>query len=184
MRIEDRILFNEIKQRNRKVFEALFYEYYPGLVRFAENFVFNPAICEDIVQTLFLYFWENAAQMNINLSLKAYFYQAVRNRCLNHLRDLQVEDKHKLLYIEASLDCDDPDFFEEVDLSHEVEQAIASLPDQMKELFLLKYRDGLRTREIAELKEVSENTVKTQLLRAKERLRKKLLDNTSLLFFF
>jgi RNA polymerase sigma-70 factor (ECF subfamily) len=184
MRIEDRILFTEIKQGNRKVFEALFYEYYPGLIRFAENFVFDLAVCEDIVQNLFLYFWEKAPELHIQLSLKAYFYQAVRNRCLNYLRDLQVEDKHKILYVEASLDCDDPDFFEEADLNREVEQAIESLPDQMKELFLLKYQEGKRVREIAGIKGISENTVKTQLLRAKEKLRKKLLDNTSLIFFF
>ncbi len=182
MRIEDRILFNEIKQGNRKVFEALFYEYYPGLIRFAENFVFDPAVCEDLVQNLFLYFWENAAGMDINLSLKAYFYQAIRNRSLNYLRDLQVEDKHKVLFIEASLSTDDEDFFEEMELSREVETAIDELPPKMKELFLLKYKDGLRVREIAEITAVSENTVKTQLLRAKEKLRKKLLDNTNLIF--
>ena len=183
MRIEDRILFSEIKQRNRKVFEALFYEYYLTLVRFAENFVFDPAVCEDIVQALFLYFWENAPEMDIHLSLKAYFYQSVRNRCLNYLRDSQVEDKNKLLFIEASLACDDPDFYKDRDLSRNVEEAIASLPEQMRELFLLKYRDGKRTKEIAQQKGISENTVKTQLLRAKEKLRKKLLENTSLIFF-
>ncbi|WP_163715673.1 RNA polymerase sigma-70 factor [Mangrovibacterium lignilyticum] len=183
MRIEDRILFNEIKQGNRKVFEALFYEYYPGLVRFAENFVFDSAVCEDLVQTLFLYFWEHAQGMDIQRSLKSYFYQSVRNRCLNYLRDLQVEDKHKLLFVEASLDCDDPDFTKDVDLSREVEEAIESLSEQMRELFLLKYRDGKRTKEIAEQKGISENTVKTHLLRAKEKLRRKLSDNTSLIFF-
>jgi len=184
MRIEDRILVNEIKQKNRKVFEALFYEYYPGLIRFAENYVFDVAVCEDIVQNLFLYFWEHAHETEIRLSLKAYFYQAVRNRCLNFLRDLKVEDKHKILYIEARFDTEDPDFYRDPDLNRELEKAIDDLPEQMRELFLLKYRDGKRISEIAELRGISENTVKTQLLRAKEKLRKKLLDNTSLLFFF
>lgn len=183
MRIEDRILFNEIRQGNRKVFEALFYEYYPGLLRFAGNFVFDAAVAEDLLQNLMLHFWENAAGIDIQVSLKAYFYQSLRNRCLNYLRDLQVEDKHKLFYIEASFDTDDPDFYHNPELGREVDAAIDALPQQMRELFLLKYRDGKRTREIAEMKGISANTVKTQLGRAREKLRKKLLDNTSLNFF-
>ncbi len=183
MLIEDRLLLNEIKQRNRKVFEALFYEYYPPLVRFAENFVFDPNVCEDLVQNLFLQFWEKASELEIRQSLKAYFYKSVRNRCYNYLRDLKVADKHKLLFVEASLSQNFPDFFDDVEIMREVEKSIADLPDQMRELFLQKYRDGKKIREIAEINGISENTVKTQLLRAKDRLRQKLLDNTSLLFF-
>ena len=53
MKVEDKILLNEIKKRNRKVFEALYYEYYPHLTRYAEGFLFDKQACEDIVQNLF-----------------------------------------------------------------------------------------------------------------------------------
>lgn len=54
MKVEDKILLGEIKNRNRKVFEALFYEYYPHLIRYAEGFLFDKQACEDIVQGLFV----------------------------------------------------------------------------------------------------------------------------------
>ena len=41
MKVEDKILLDEIKKRNRKVFEALYYEYYPHLTRYAEGFLFD-----------------------------------------------------------------------------------------------------------------------------------------------
>lgn len=182
MKIEEKILFNEIRNRNRKVFEAFFREYYPFLTKFAEGFVFDKHVSEDIVQNLFVSFWENSKRIKIETSIKSYLYQSVKNRCLNYLRDLHVQDKNKLLYIEASLNSDDPSSWQEIDLTRKIQDAIDSLPPQMKELFKMKYLQGAKTKEIAEAKGISENTIKTQLQRAKEKLRKKLAESTSLNF--
>lgn len=184
MKVEDKILLGEIKNRNRKVFEALFYEYYPHLIRYAEGFVFDKQACEDIVQNLFIYFWENTQYIEITHSLKSYFYQSVKNRCLNYIRDIQVLDKHKILYIEALLNEDDSPGWVDLEILNKIQEAIAQLPEQMGELFKQKYLYGRKLQEIAEINNISENTVKTQLQRAKEKMRKMLLKSTSLKFFF
>lgn len=184
MKVEDKILLNEIRGRNRKVFEALFYEYYPHLVRYAEGFVFNKQVCEDIVQNLFIHFWENTHRLEIQLSLKSYFYQSVKNRCLNHLRDIQVHDKHKILYMEALLNGDDSPEHVDVEILREVQVAIAKLPPQMAELFKQKYLFGRKCQEIAKTNQISENTVKTQLKRAKEKMRQALMDNSVVKAYF
>lgn len=184
MKVEDKILIDEIKNRNRKVFEALFYEYYPHLTRYAEGFLFDKQACEDIVQNLFIYFWENTHRLNIQLSLKSYFYQSVKNRCLNYLRDIHVHDKHKLLYLEALLSEDDSPGWVDLEIIKKVQDAMAQLPPQMGELFKQKYLFGRKLQEIAEINNISENTVKTQLKRAKEKMRKILLNSTSLKFLF
>lgn len=183
MKVEDKILLEEIKNRNRKVFEALFYEYYPHLTRYAEGFVFDRQACEDIVQNLFIYFWENTQRIDIQLSLKSYFYQSVKNRCLNYLRDIHVQDKHKILYLEALLNEDDSPGWVDLEIIKKVQEAIAQLPPQMAELFKQKYLFGRKYQEIADINHISENTVKTQLKRAKEKMRKILLETSSLQFF-
>jgi RNA polymerase sigma-70 factor (family 1) len=183
MNIEDKIILNEIKKRNKKVFEALFYEYYPHLTRYAEGFIFGKQACEDIVQNLFVQFWENCERINIETSVKAYFYQAVKNRCLNYLRDLQIHDRHKLLYLEAAMNADDPSNWTDSEISQKIHEAIEQLPPQMAKLFKQKYLEGKKYLELAKLHGISENTVKTQLQRAKEKLRTILLDSTSLKFF-
>jgi RNA polymerase sigma-70 factor (ECF subfamily) len=184
VKVEDKILLGEIKNRNRKVFEALFYEYYPHLIRYSEGFVFDKQACEDIVQNLFIYFWENTQYIEITHSLKSYFYQSVKNRCLNYIRDIQVLDKHKILYIEALLNEDDSPGWVDLEILNKIQEAIAQLPEQMGELFKQKYLYGRKLQEIAEINNISENTVKTQLQRAKEKMRKMLLKSTSLKFFF
>jgi len=183
MQIEDKILFLEIKNRNLKVYEALFSNYYPHLVRFAEGYIFDTQACEDIVQNLFIHFWENAKTINIELSIKAYFFQSVKNRCINYMRDLQIHDRHNLLYIEGLLNQETYTELEDPEIIIQINAAIGKLPEQMAEIFKLKYLECKKIREIAELNQISENTVKTQLLRAKDKLRKILVESSNLKFF-
>ena len=182
MLVEDKILFNEIKNRNLKVYEALFTNFYPQLVRFAEGYIFDKQECEDIVQNLFIYFWENAEKVNLDLSIKSYFYQSVKNRCLNHLRDLQIHDKHNLLYLEAMLNQENYEELQDPEIIIQINAAIAKLPEQMAEIIKLKYLEGKKLMEIARMNQISENTVKTQLQRAKDKLRKILAESSSLKF--
>ncbi|MCK9639319.1 MAG: RNA polymerase sigma-70 factor [Prolixibacteraceae bacterium] len=182
MLVEDKILFNEIKNRNLKVYEALFSNYYPGLVRFAEGYLFDKQTCEDIVQNIFIYLWENAEKINFEVSVKAYFFQSVKNGCLNHLRNLQIHDRHNLLYIEALFNQEDADGKDDPEIVMQIRNAISKLPDQMAGVFKLKYLEGKKLKEIAHIKQISENTIKTQLLRAKDKLRKILMETTSVKF--
>jgi RNA polymerase sigma-70 factor (ECF subfamily) len=184
MQIEDKILFNEIRNRNLKVFEALFGNYYPQLVRFAEGYLFDIQECEDIVQNIFIHFWENAAQIHVEQSVKAYFFQSVKNRCLNRLRDLRIHDKHNILYIEALMNFENAEEIPDAEIIIQINHAIEQLPEQMRAIFKLKYLEGKKLSEIARINQISENTVKTQLLRAKEKLRKSLYNTTLLMFYF
>ena len=183
MRIEDKLIFNEIKRGNRDVYESLFESYYESLVGFAENYTFDRQTSEDLVQELFIYVWEHASKVEIHTSLKSYFYQAVRNRCLNYLKSLKVEDRKNLLYINALLNTDDDVEFFEPEILDKIRDSIDELPDQMAKVFRLKLFEGLKQQDIAEELDVSVNTVKTHLKRARVKLRDSLYKKTNLLFF-
>jgi len=183
MKIEDKILLDEIRKRNSKVFEVLFRDYYVSLIRYADGFVFDKTVSDDIVQNFFIYLWENGEHLDVKSSLRAYFYQSVRNRCLNYLRDLKVKDKHNLLFLEASLNSADPSLLQDPDIADQIHQALESLPKEMRDIFTMKYLKGAKTKEIASLKKISSNTVKTQLQRAREKLKKRLIETTSINFF-
>jgi len=183
MKIEEKILFNEIKNRNRKVFDALFREYYPVLTRFAESFVFDRSISEDLVQSFFVSLWVNAPDMDIKDSLKQYCFRSVRNLCMNRLRDLKVRDKRQLLYLEAVLKQDDTSDWVDPDVLVQIKESIDQLPPKMALIFKLKYLEEKKNKEISGLLNLSENTIKTQLSRARDKIRTMLLKTTSLCFF-
>lgn len=185
MDTSDRLILNELRKHNKRVFEALFHEYHQPLLRFVERIVFNRDACEDIVQSVFISLWENAGSLEIRQSIQAWLFQAVRFKGLTHLRNLNIQDKHKLLFLENEItemtECEQYDVAE---LSKKINDSIASLPEEMQKIFRLKYIDGLMVKEIAEQLTISENTVKTQLKRAKTKLRVKLARASFIYFYF
>lgn len=182
MNISDKIVLKEIQKQNKKVFEAMFHEYYPGLLRFSENIVFDREVGEDILQNLFIYIWEHSDYLKITSSLKSYLYTATKNRCLNYLRSRKIEDKHQLLYIEASISNLDENNIEP-EIFSQIQDAINSLPPKMGEVFRLRYEEERSIGEISKSLQLSENTVKTQLLRAKGKLRILLKESIGVNFF-
>lgn len=182
MRAEDKIIFNEIRKGNRHVYKALFAEYYDALVRFAQSFLFDQQECEDLVQDLFIHIWENADQINITTSMKSYFYQAVRNKCINHLRALKVKDKNNTMYADAIAQSDEDIEVFDVQLIESIKESIKELPEQMGQIFTLKLIENKKREEIANELGISVNTVKTQLQRAKSKLRILLKARTHLSF--
>lgn len=163
----------EIRNRNSQVYETLFHEHYHPLVRFAEGMIFDPQLAEDLVQSLFIHLWENAANINIKSSLKAYLFMAVRNRCLNSLKEVKIRDRNELLYLEGLLNSDSN---EELDpkMLDKLNSSLTKLPEKMVEIVKLKHLENRKLRDIALQLNISENTVKTQLLRSKHKLRKLL----------
>lgn len=183
MRLEDQIIINEIKKGNKYVYKALFADFYENLVHFANSFLFDQDESEDIVQDFFIYLWDNPSKIDIRISLKAYFYQAIRNRCLNRLKSIQVKDKHHLQYLDGMLQTDDELEHFDPHILTSIKESIDELPDQMSKIFKLRVLEGESRDVIAERHGISINTVKTQLSRAKAKLRISLLDKTDLLFF-
>jgi RNA polymerase sigma-70 factor (ECF subfamily) len=184
MSIEEKILFREILRGNKEVFESLFREYFGPLSRYAERYVYEREAAEDIVQNLFVYLWENAEQIHIQTSLKSYLYQSVKNRCMNYLRDLNIHDRHNLLYMESVMEEKNEENVIDQDLVEKIKIAIDQLPGQIASIFKLKYLQGKKQKEIAEELNISENTVKTQILRGKDKLRKQFMNLINLNFLF
>ena len=183
MTIEEKILLNEIRKKNRDVFELLFEQYYPQLVKFAEGYLHDLQACEDVVQSFFISLWTKPDQMNITTSLKSYFFKSIKNLCLNEIRNLEVRDKNEIQYIESLLNTESNTDIIDPDIFYLIREAVSSLPEQMSEIFRQKYFEGKQIKEIAEELNVSDGTVKTQLFRARTTLKEKLQKSSKINFF-
>ena len=98
------------------------------------------------------------------------------------MRDLQIRDRYNLFYLETLLNNENPDESCRAENIIEIHEALAKLPKQMAEIFRLKYLEGKKIMEIAKINNVSNNTIKTHLQRAKKKLRE-FLFNPSLIKF-
>lgn len=91
MDVNDKYIILQVRNRNKDAFKFLFEAYYEDLVQFAEKMLFDIMSREDLVKDLFLYLWENAADIDIKISLRPYLYRSVKNRCLNRLKKVDIK---------------------------------------------------------------------------------------------
>lgn len=174
MNISDKFIISQIRAKNKEAFKFLFESYFFELARFAEKILFDLNQSEDVVEDLFLHIWENSAKLDIKTSVKSYLYQAVKNRCLNQLKKVDIKSVYDVtgideILFDIDIEDDDAEYLEQ-----EIAKAIQRLPHKMALVIELKYLKGHNRMEIAKLLNTSELTVKNQLAKGRQYLRKEL----------
>ncbi|MDR2414906.1 MAG: RNA polymerase sigma-70 factor [Odoribacteraceae bacterium] len=178
-----RELIARLNTKETRAFEEVFHAYYASLCFFASKIVKDEEAARDVVQEVFIYFWERNLAFENMAAVKSCLYTSVHNRALNYM-----EKQNNRKRIRASLDVTDR---EEDFLLHQVEadlfkmlfDAISELPAQCREVFTLSYLEQKEVREVARILNVAETTVKTHRRRAKEFLRTRLRGVDFLLLF-
>lgn len=179
---DEKVLFDNIKKGDLHSFEILFHHYYGLLCSFAEKYTQDHITAEEIVQDFFVRLWEKREQINIETSVKSYFYQSVKNLCLNYIQHQKIKEKHHLAILSEHETMDNSeDAFLEINLAEKIEESILSLPEKRREIFKLSRESGLKYHEIAKKLNISIKTVEAQMNLAIKHLKNKLKDYITLL---
>lgn len=153
-------------QKNIKEFEKLYKDHFQFLCLVAFQITKSRAVSEDIVQDFFIYLWGREEQTNINVSFNAYATRAVKNLSLQHLeknKKLALADDKKL----PAQEFVEPVVFEKTDAKNsKVRELVNQIPEGRRKIFIAHVVDGLSYAQIAELYDISINTVKTQMKRS------------------
>jgi RNA polymerase sigma-70 factor, ECF subfamily len=176
---------------DKEEFAGFFKRYYPKLAAYACLFL-EEELAEDVVQDLFIYLWENAETVKVHTSLQAYLFKAVYLRCLNQLKQEKAKSRHhkaiEIYLREFQSKLFDPDSNNSIkklymdELREDINNAIDSLPEKCREVFMLSYIHDLKNKEISEVLGVSLSTVENHVYNALKVLRKKLAKHANILF--
>ncbi|WP_439184171.1 RNA polymerase sigma factor [Carboxylicivirga taeanensis] len=173
MNQEDKIL-HLLKNGNKLGLELLFRQFYKPLVVYASKFVRTEQEAEDLVQEVFISFWEGDKFSSVQKYMRAYLYHSVKNKCLNYQKAngkialCGIEDYANTLFESFP---DDETFAEKVAA---IKIEIEALPQRTRDIFMGVYFHKLSYGEVAEEFNISKNTVKTTLSRAMKTLRGRL----------
>lgn len=132
-----------------------------------------------IVHEVFVAVWEKYDDLAIDLNYKSYLYTAVRNRCLNKIRD---QKKFVLLDPLVHDDVTDDDELQTQELEIAIAHAVDSLPEKCREVFEKSRIEGLKYAQIAKEMNISVKTVEAQMSKALRVLRKHLAEFLSIVF--
>jgi len=165
----------KIRLGDVETFSQLFRRYYEPLCMFAARFTRDFDAAENIVQEVFVKLWDGRESLSVEVSLKGYMYASVRNSCLNYIKRESLSSTLERVEGRSNETTTRPDIqLESSEISQTVERAINKLPHKRREIFCMAKYDDLSYQEIAEIQNVSVNTVKTQLKRALKTLAKSL----------
>lgn len=164
-----------LKEGDAMAFEAIYQRYHSLLYIYAHKKLHNKEESQDIIQDVLLTVWNKRFENSFD-SLKSYLFTAVRNRALDLFSRRKVEEKY-MSSLQSFIDIsnESADFLvRERDLSSLIEREIQALPPKMREIFQLSRKEKLTHKQIAEVLNISEHTVATQMKRALKVLRLRL----------
>ena len=167
-----------------QTFEKIFYAYYASLCFFATRILKDEEAARDIVQEVFIRLWERALSFESAAAARSYLYVSVQHKSFNYL-EKQNNRRRVRERLEMARDTGDPLLLQvEADLVQALSAAIDELPEQCRMVFTLSYLEQRDIREVAQLLNIAETTVKTHRRRAKEFLRTRLRGKESWLLLF
>jgi RNA polymerase sigma-70 factor (ECF subfamily) len=173
-----------ISRNDRTAFREMFECFYAALCVYARRFVGPDDVSEDIVQDVFCAVWSNRHRMDYRIPAKNYLTTAVRNHCINYLRDRRTTAFDELPQPADAACAENPD---SVWMLNELEQlladALAKLPPEYRMAFEMSRLEEQPVSEIARAMGVSTRTVERYRNRAIEILKTELKDYLPLVIF-
>ena len=161
------------REENDYILEKMMIEYGNELVRLAFSYVKDKEIAKDVVQNTFIKCYKHIESFRFDAQLKTWLYRITINECKDYLKSWNYKMVHVKSFINEAARSILPSTEKTVIdkySSKEIKDTIFALPNVYREVVYLYYYDSLSTNEIAGILDVSVNTVKTRLRRAKQRL--------------
>lgn len=155
--------------------EALYRRYKTALFNLAYRYAYDRATAEDLLQEIFIKVFTHLDDVRESATFTAWVFRIALNTCYSHLRGKRVEIEKSVPMAdvegtrhEARVEADENDFRKPLD------EAIAGLAPRLREVFLLHDVQGFKHGEIARILNLSVGTSKSQLFKARLRIREAL----------
>lgn len=176
-------ILRKLSSGDEKAFRRVYDTYKSKLYFYALKFTKNEHNAEEIVQQVFIKLWDSKHAIDPELSFDAYLFRITRNTTFNFLKRQALESLHKQKLMADTPQKDHQteetlDYYECEALALE---AIEALPEKRQIIFKMSHDEGMNAKEIAEMLEISVNTVKSQLIKASKTIKAHLLLHANIL---
>ncbi|GAB4016804.1 sigma-70 family RNA polymerase sigma factor [Spirosoma sp. KCTC 42546] len=161
-------------QGDQAAFAKVYQHYRTPALKFSISLLKDKEEAENMVHDVFIKIWEKRALINPELNFSSYLFTCLRNMIFDYLKQMEKSQLLRQRYMERMErnSQDDPEELEvRCMLLH---TAINALSEKRKQILLLNVEGGKSYQEIAESLRISKNTVKNQLVKAKQLLRERV----------
>lgn len=186
-KLEDTEVIKEARHGNRSAFDELVHRYDRQVLSIAARYVNQAEDAKDIYQEVFMRVYKALPGFEARSEFSTWLYRITTNVCLTHgtrrkknahrTRSNEHDDTENDAHAEYGISDNESDRHTlNTEISTRVNHAMNVLSPQQKMVFTLKHYEGYKLREIADILECSEGTVKKHLFTATQRMREQLKD--------
>lgn len=161
----------KVAEGDSKAFTKLYNHYKEPGIRFSMAIVKDEEEAENMLHEVFIKIWNRREQINPELNFNSYIFTCLRNLAFDYLKKMERSQTMQHQYLQMM----EEDHHRNSDTEEAkivlLRNAMNSLPAKRKMILKLNVEDGKSYQEIAEMMRISKNTVKNQLVKAKQYLR-------------
>jgi RNA polymerase sigma-70 factor (ECF subfamily) len=173
-RAAEAALIDRCRRGELDAFEEIYRTHSPRLFGLINRMIGNPADAEDLLQEVFLAAHRKLEGFRGESALGTWLYRLATNHCLDHLRSRAARTGQLTDAIDdepALPDAGSRGIAETTVAKMDLERALAQLPEGCRAAFLLHDVEGLEHREVADALGIAEGTSKSQVHKARLKLR-------------
>jgi RNA polymerase sigma-70 factor (ECF subfamily) len=167
-------ILQRLKQGDESALRELVDLYRPQMLMEAYYLVRDMDEAEDIVQEVFIRFWNVKQKVELKPSLIAYLIRATRNESIIKIRKDKTRDKRQDLYNYFAESSTQMKPFESAELAKKLQSAIEHIPPAARKSFIKLYLEDKSQKTIAAEQNISLQVVKNNISKALKILREKL----------
>jgi RNA polymerase sigma-70 factor, ECF subfamily len=176
----ERELIRKCRGGDARFYEPIVRAYEPQGLRVAMGMMGNPDDARDALQEAFVKAFQSLGRFDTNRAFGPWFFQILRNQCRDLLRSRQARFRMEVVddgILEFRSDDDDGSVYrrhQRAEARRLLWTALEQLPEDQREILVLKELEGFRYQEIASILDIPEGTVASRLFHARKGLRQVL----------
>ena len=165
------------REGDHEAMEMIYTHFKSSLFGLSYRYTYNAAAAEDLTQDIFVKVFTNLSLLDNDKAFIGWIYRVAVNTCLSYLRSNKKVFKRSVPFDDLAGVLNDKDArADEKMMSRSIEEAISKLPTKLKSVFLLHDVQGFKHKEIAIILSCSTGTSKSQLFKARNKIKNFLKD--------
>jgi RNA polymerase sigma-70 factor, ECF subfamily len=169
------LLLERSREGDTTAMEAIYLRFKGAFYNLARRYGGDRATAEDLLQDIFIKIFTHIEDVRSPEMFPGWAYRIALNCCYSHLRERKSKSGRTVSLTDVGETIGLPGVERtESDLRKPLEDAVAGLPRRLKEIFLLHDVQGFKHEEIASLLRLSVGTSKSQLFKARLKIREYL----------
>ena len=174
MAYPDENTLRRVTQGDEQAFAALYNYYRTPAMRFTTSLLKDEEEAENMVQDVFIKIWVKRAHIKPDYNFNSYLFTCLKNMAFDYFKKMEKSEQLRKNYMEAMKMAEEEEREENERRINLVIAAVECLSVKRKQILKLNVEEGKSYQEIAEFLRISKNTVKNQLVKAKQILREKV----------